>query len=123
MVEKDKITIKQFKSGSSDFWVDYVHYNLNEKGEINFCAGGLDTEEKRVALLAYIKRNKKVFKKSELSIFDTEEKEYSTISYGKYNGLSTQMIVAQDKSYAKWLYENSREVKIKEEIKELLKIK
>ena len=119
----DKITIKQFREGSSDFWVDSCHYNLNKEGTIVFCAGGIDKQELRDVLLTYIKRNKKVFIPRLANVFETETKEYSIINYGKYSGKSTQHIVAEDKRYAKWIYENTQDIKIKEEIKELLKIK
>ena len=60
--KNDKIVIKQFRDVSSNFWVDTVHYSLTQEGTIIFCAGGLDKEELRDVLNAYIKRNKKVFK-------------------------------------------------------------
>lgn len=120
---KDKITIKQFRDGSSNFWVDHIHYHLNEEGEIIFCAGGIDKQELRDYLLAFIRRNKKTFKAREKSIFEQEEIEYSKISFGKFAGLSTVELVATNRKYAKWLYENSADKKIKEELKQLLKIK
>lgn len=121
--QTDKKLIKQFPDGSSHFWVGYTHYHLNKDGEIVFCAGGISNEEDIELLRQYIKRNKKVYKEREPSIFEQEEKEYSIVTFGKYSGKSTIMIVAEDKKYARWLYENTTDKKIKEELKELLKIK
>lgn len=120
---EDKINIKQFKEGSSDYWVDSCHYNLNKDGDIVFCAGGIDSQDLRNALIAYIKRNKKVHIPRSENTFEKEAKDYTIITYGKHNGKSTQHIAAEDKSYGRWLYENTRDTKIKEELKELLKIK
>ena len=120
---EDKTVIKAFKDGSSNWFVNYAHYHLNKNNELEWCAGEVDKPELRDSLLAFIRRNKKIHKERSPSIFETEEKEYSKITYGKYNGLSTQIIVAQDKRYAKWLYENANDTKIKNELKELLKIK
>ena len=121
--EKDKIVIKQFRDGSSNFWVNNHHYHLNEKGEIVHCAGGIDNEELRDYLIAFIRRDKKTFKKRVANIFETEEKEYTTVTFGKMSGKTTQIIVGEDKRYARWLYENTTDKKIKEELKELLKVK
>jgi len=123
MAEKEKIIIRNFKDGSSNFWVDNIHYHLDTMGEIHFCAGGNDKEELREYLKAFIKRNKKVFKEREPSIFEQEEIEYSKITFGKFSGMSTMEVVATDRGYAKWLYENSADKNIKEELKTLLKIK
>jgi len=60
--KKKEIIVKQFKDGSSNFWVDGSHYSLNEDNSISFCAGGIDTEEKRIELESFIKRNKKQYK-------------------------------------------------------------
>lgn len=70
---EDKITVKQFKDSSSNFWVENIHYHLNENNEIIFCAGGIDYETKREILQAYIKRNKKTFKAREESVLDKNE--------------------------------------------------
>lgn len=121
--KEDKLIVKQFKDGSSNFWCDGLHYSLNEDGSVSFCAGGIDTEERKETVLSFIRRNKKVFTPRELNIFETEEKEYSTVTFGKMSGKTTQIIVEEDKRYARWLYENTADKNIKEELKELLKIK
>lgn len=121
--KEDKIVIKQFREGSSDFWVGNCHYNLNKDNEIIFCSGGIDSEELRAVLLSFIRRDKKTFKKRVANIFETEEKEYTTVTFGKMSGKTTQIIVGEDKRYARWLYENTTDKKIKEELKELLKVK
>lgn len=121
--KEDKILIKQFKDGSSSWWVNDAHYYLNASEELIWCAGEIDKPELREALQSFIRRNKKNHFPRPPNIFETEEKSYSIIDYGKYKGLSTQMIVAEDKRYAKWIYQNSADKKIKEELKELLKIK
>lgn len=115
--------IRQFKSGESSWWVNDAHYNLNAAEELIWSAGETDKPELREALLSFIKRNNKKHSPRPSNIFESEEKIYSVIDYGKFKGLSTQMIVAEDKRYAKWIYENSADKKIKEELKELLKIK
>jgi len=120
--KEDKIVIKQFRDGSSNFWCDTIHYSLDEDSSITFCAGGIDTEEKREAVLSFIRRNKKSYIKRSPSIFENEPKEYSVITFGKYNGKPLNEIVDIDKRYAKWLYETA-EKEIKEQLKELLKIK
>lgn len=118
---EEKRVIKQFKDKSSNWFLDNVHYHLNEEGEIIFCAGGIESEEDKEYLRQYIKRNKKVFAAREPSIFEQEEKDYSIVNFGKFAGKSTMMIVAEDKKYARWLYENTTDEKIKSELKELLK--
>ena len=40
----------------------FFDVNLNEDNSISFCAGGIDTEEKRIELESFIKRNKKQYK-------------------------------------------------------------
>lgn len=121
--KEDKISVKQFREGSSDFWVGNCHYNLNKDNEIVWCSGGIDSEELRTVLLSFIRRNKKEYKERIPNIFDTEEKEYSIVNFGKMSGKTTQMIVGEDKRYARWLYDNTADKKVKEELKELLKIK
>ena len=121
--KEDKTVIKQFKDSSSNFWCDMVHYHLNEQGELIFCAGGIDKEELRTSLLAFISRNKKKYKERSPSIFETEEKEYTKVTFGKFSGMSTIELTQTDKSYANWLYKSTTDLKIKKELKELLKIK
>lgn len=119
----DKIKITQFKDKSSNWFVGNAHYHLNEINEIIFCSGGIDYPEYREVLEKYIKKNKKTYAPREPSLFEQEEKEYSIIGFGKYSHLSTIMLVAEDKKYANWLYENTKDEKIKSELKELLKKK
>ena len=127
-MSEDKILIKQFRDSSSNFWCDTVHYHLNEQGELIFCAGGIDRPELREALLSYIKRNKKVFKEGSPSIFEIEPKEYNAIiPIGKFKGQTVQSVYETEKKYLTWMYKNYTfkisEEKLKQEIKELLKIK
>lgn len=121
--KEDKIQIKQFKDSSSNWFVNYAHYHLNKNGEIEWCSGETDKEELREELSKFIRRNKKSYKDREQSLFLKEVKEYSVVSFGKYSNQSTMAIVAQDKKYSKWLYENTSDSVIKNELKELLKIK
>ena len=121
---EDKIPIKQFRDSSSNWWVRDAHYYLNEDNELLWGAGEIDKPELREALLSYIKRNKKVYKAREKSQIDEAVlKQYSVIGFGKYSSLTTQDLVGTDKKYARWLYENCSDNKIKTELKELLKIK
>lgn len=125
--KEDKIQIRQFKSGESSWWVGDAHYNLNASEELIWCSGEVDKPELREALLSFIKRNKKSFKARPPSMFETEEKEYSKIGFGKHSGKSTLEILSEDKKWLSWMYNSytfkSGEEKLKQEIKELLKIK
>ena len=120
---EDKIVIKGFKDGSSSWWVGYKHYCLDENNALQFVCGGIEDRKETEAIQEFIKRNKKSFKNRELSILETEEKEYSIITFGKMSGKTTQIIVEEDKRYARWLYDSVTDNKIKTELKELLKIK
>ena len=124
MVKKsaeEKLKPKQFKDSSSNWWLNAKHYHLNKDGEIEFIAGGLPDEKEIEFLRDFCKRNKKHFKEREPSIFDQEEKEYTKIGFGKYAQETTLSLVSIDKRYAGWLYENTADKKLKEELKELLK--
>ena len=125
-LEKDKIVARQFKDGSSNFWCDGVHYNLNENGDLVFCSGGIDTEERREYMFSYIKRNKKKFIPREPSILENEPKEYlEKIGNGKYAHLSVSEVFLQDKQYLKWMLDkynfSSAQEKLKQQIIEILK--
>ena len=121
--KEDKTTIKGFKDGSSNWFVNDAHYSLNEVGELIWHAGEVDKEELRSCLLSFISRNKKKYKERSPSIFETEEKEYTKITFGKFSGMSTIELTQTDKNYANWLYKNTTDLKIKKELKGLLKIK
>lgn len=121
---EDKIQVRNFKDGSSNYWCNFAHYFMNESNELIWCSGETDKPELREAVLSFIKRNKKVYKPREKSQIDEAVlKQYSVIGFGKYSSLTTQDLVGTDKKYAKWLYENCSDNKIKTELKELLKIK
>lgn len=121
MAVESKTVIKQFRDGSSNFWISNKHYQLNEKGAVVFICGG-NSDEKDIELLkAYISRNKKIYKPREQSIFDQEQIEYSKVTFGKYNGKTTNEIALEDKRYAVWLFENTTDSIIKSELKTLLK--
>ena len=120
---EDKIVIKGFRDSSSNWWVGYKHYCLDENNILQFVCGGLENQKETEAIQEFVKRNKKYFKNRELSILETEEKEYSIITFGKMSGKTTQTIVEEDKRYARWLYDSVTDNKIKTELKELLKIK
>lgn len=121
--KEDKFTLRQFKDKSSNWFLNNKHYHLNEQGLIVFIAGGKEDEEEIKYLEEFCKRNKKVFKERELSIFESEPREYSTITYGKYSQKPLNEIVDIDKRYARWLYDSVTDIKIKNELKELLKLK
>lgn len=121
---EDKIQIRNFKDGASHWWVRDAHYYLTENNELLWGAGETDKPELREAVLSFIKRNKKVYKPREKSQIDEAVlKQYSVIGFGKYSSLTTQDLIGIDKKYARWLYENCSDNKIKTELKELLKIK
>lgn len=121
--KEDKTIIKAFKDGSSNWFVNDAHYSLNEVGELIWHAGEVDKEELRICLLSFISRNKKKYKERSPSIFETEEKEYTKVTFGKFSGMSTIELTQTDKNYANWLYKSTTDEKIKGELKELLKIK
>ena len=120
---EDKIIIKSFRDSSSNWWVGYKHYCLDENNILQFVCGGIEDKKETEAIQDFVKRNKKSFKNRELSLLETEEKEYSIITFGKMSGKTTQIIVEEDKRYARWLYDSVTDNKIKTELKELLKIK
>ena len=125
--KEDKVQIKSFKDGSSNWFCNYAHYHLNEAGELIWCSGEVDKEELRTSLLSFLRRNKKTYKARLPSIFETEEKEYTKVTFGKHSGKSTLEILSEDKQWLSWMYKNYTfkigEEKLKQEIKELLKIK
>lgn len=121
--KEDNTTIKGFKDSSSNWWCNDSHYHLNEAGELIWCSGGVDTEELRNAILSFISRNKKTYKPREKSLFETEEREWSTLTFGKHKGLTLDAIKDIEPKYLRWLYDNTTDVKIKQELKEILKIK
>jgi hypothetical protein len=86
-----------------------------------WAAGESDKTELRDALEQFIKRNRKVYVPRSESIFDQEEKEYTKIGFGKYAQETTLSLVSIDKRYAGWLYENTADKKLKEELQILLK--
>ena len=118
-----KITIKQFRDLSSSWWVGYKHYCLDENNILQFVCGGIEDRKETEAIQEFIKRNKKRFIRRQQTVFETEEKEYTKIGFGKYSQMTTMELVATDKKYASWLYKNCSDNKIKTELKELLKIK
>lgn len=120
--KEDKTVIRQFRDLSSNWWVDNCHYSLNEDNSICFCAGGQDTEERRNAILSFIRRNKKKYvarKQSEVG------KEYlEVINFGKYANKSVEEILHLDSKYLQWMHKeysfSSSQEKLKQEIKEIL---
>lgn len=121
--EEDKIVIKAFRDSSSNWWVGYKHYCLNENNILQFVCGGVENIKETEAIQEFVKRNKKKFIRRQQTVFEVEEKEYTTVTFGKMSGKTTQTIVEEDKRYARWLYDSVTDSKIKMELKELLKIK
>ena len=122
-LKEDKVQIRAFKDGSSDWFVNDAHYSLNEAGELIWHAGEVDKEELRNAVLSFISRNKKTYKERSPSIFETEERVWSVLDFGKHKGLALDIIKDIEPKYLRWIYENSADKKLVQEIKELLKIK
>lgn len=120
---EDKVVIKAFRDSSSNWWVGYKHYCLDEDNILQFVCGGIEDRKETEAIQEFIKRNKKRFIRRQQTVFETEEKEYTKIGFGKYSQMTTIELVATDKKYASWLYKNCSDNKIKTELKELLKIK
>ena len=120
---EDKIVIKAFRDSSSNWWVGYKHYCLDEDNTLQFVCGGTEDRKETEAIQEFIKRNKKKFIRRQQTVFEIEEKEYTKIGFGKYSQMTTMELVATDKKYSSWLYKNCSDNKIKMELKELLKIK
>ena len=120
---EDKIVIKGFRDSSSNWWVGYKHYCLDENNILQFVCGGLENQKETEAIQEFVKRNKKKFIRRQPTVFETEEKEYTKIGFGKYSQMTTMELVATDKKYSSWLYKNCSDNKIKMELKELLKVK
>ncbi|WP_396180306.1 hypothetical protein [Flavobacterium sp.] len=123
MAKEEKINIKNFKDGSSSWWVRDAHYFLNENNELLWAAGESDKTELREALEQFIKRNRKVYVPRSESIFEIEPKEYTEIfNFGKYSG--KKVTDFQDTKYLKWLLKNFNfggKEKLKKEIEDILK--
>ena len=118
--KEGKIQIKQFRDGSSYFWVCNKVYHLNKQNEIEFICGGSIDEKEVEELKSFCKRNKKSFKEREPSIFESEPREWSELSFGKFKGQKLDVV---EPKYLKWLHKETTDEKLKSEIKELLKIK
>ena len=121
--KEDKIVIKQFRDGSSYFWVDNKVYHLNKQNEIEFICGGSIDEKEVEELKSFCKRNRKTFKEREPSVFESEPREWSELTFGKFKGQRLDIVKDTEPKYLKWLILNSADKKLIEEIKELLKIK
>ena len=124
--KEDKTVIKQFKDSSSNFWCDMVHYHLNEQGELIFCAGGIDKEELRTSLLAFLRRNKKSFKERLPSVFDSEPKQYNEIlPCTDMKGKTVGEVFDLNKKLLIWFRDKYTfkigEEKLKQQITEILK--
>lgn len=118
--KENKLQIKQFRDGSSHFWVGNKVYHLNKQNEIEFICGGEKDEKEVEELKSFCKRNRKTFKEREQSIFESEPKEWSELTFGKHKGEKLDTV---EPKYLKWLYKETADKKLKNEIKELLKIK
>ena len=53
----DKITVKQFKDGRMDWWVNQKHYTIKENSPF-LVAGGKEVEEETEHFKKYLKRKK-----------------------------------------------------------------
>jgi GTPase SAR1 family protein len=119
---EDKIVIKSFRDSSSNWWVGYKHYCLDENNVLQFICGGIEDRKETEAIQEFIKRNKKKYvptKQSEV------QKEYlEIINFGKYVNKSVQEVFHLDSKYLQWMYKeysfSSSQEKLKQEIKEIL---
>nr|DAI89596.1 MAG TPA: Putative quorum-sensing-regulated virulence factor [Caudoviricetes sp.] len=119
--KEDKIQIRNFKDSSSNWFVNFAHYYLNENNELLWASGESDSIEYRTAIEAYIKRNKKTFKAREVSILDKEERVYTTLNFGRYSGKNLTEIKDLDRKYLLWLKKETKDDKLREEIISILK--
>ena len=121
--EEDKIVIKGFRDLSSNWWVGYKHYCLDENNILQFVCGGIQDRKETEAIQEFIKRNKKKYvpvKQSEV------QKEYlEIINFGRYLNKSVQEVFHLDSKYLQWMYKeysfSSSQEKLKQEIKEILR--
>jgi hypothetical protein len=124
-LKQDKITVRQFKDKSSNWFVNYAHYSLQKDGTILWCSGESDKEELRDTLKNYIKKNKKAFKERSESVFNTVEKEYNEkIPVGKYTNRTVSSVFYEDKKYLHWMIKNynfTGKERLKTEITDILK--
>lgn len=119
---ESKIIIRNFKDKSSNFWVDYSHFMLNEHNEIVWCAGETSDQAKLEALTKYIKNNKKKYVPREIIVL----KEYNeVITFGKYSQKTVQFVYDNDRQWLKWCRDNynfsSAQKELKEQIIQILK--
>ena len=121
--KEDKIQIKQFKDNSSFWWVNGKVYCLDKNNELQFVCGGVEDKKETEEITQFIKRNKKQYLPRAKSQIDEISKTYTVITFGKFANKPLDEIVAVDKRYAKWLYTNISDIKIKKELEELLGIK
>lgn len=119
--KEDKLSVKGFKDGSSNYWCNNKHYALLEDNSVVFICGGNSDEKELEAVKNFCKRNKKQFKEREESIFDQEPIEWITISFGKFAGKKLDEIKGIDSRYCLWLYQNTTDNSLKEQLKILLK--
>ena len=108
--KEDKITLKQFKDKSSFWWLNNKVYHLNENNSVVFICGGERDEEEIKYLEEFCKRNKKKFVSREHSIFESEPREWSELTFGKFKGFKINEI---ETKYLKWLILNSADKKQK----------
>lgn len=124
-VKEDKISIRGFKDGSSNWWVNDSHFYLNASEELIWGAGGQETAELREAIESFIKRNKKKFIKRAPSVLEQEERVYKEVlGFGKFSGKKVDEVVNLDRKYLQWCLKNvnfAGKEKLKEEITEILK--
>lgn len=55
---EDKLTVRQFRDGSQNWWCAMKHFTLDENKNIVLCAGGLWVEEEVEHLRRYLKTKK-----------------------------------------------------------------
>lgn len=55
--QKDKITVKQFKDGRMDWWVNMKHYTIQDNKPF-LVAGGIEEKEETEHFRKYLKRKK-----------------------------------------------------------------
>lgn len=124
--DEDKITVRKFKDGSSNFWVGYLHLYLNEQNEICFACGGIMTEEHLSALQAYVKRNKVTFIARDKPEIEIIQRQYNEkITFGAHSGKTVSELFIENKKYLIWVRDKYNfsvtQNKLKQEIIDILK--
>ena len=122
----DENTPRNFKDKSSNWFLNFKHFHLNEKGDIELISGGLASEDEFQIMQDFVKRNKKVFvprEKSKLVDFENNEVKFDYVfKFGRYASKTIEQVANEDLKYLKWLDKNFTFTAEHTELKKQLKL-